>query len=54
MSGSVMTGNKLLLNTALVSFHGKPRNRESRLRTSIYQGRTETYVALDLDWVAGD
>lgn len=54
MSGSVTTGNKLLFNTGLVSFHGKPRSRESRLRTSIYKGRTETMVSVDLDWVKGD
>ena len=31
MSGSVITGNKLLFNTGTVSFHGKTRDRFSRL-----------------------
>ena len=54
MSGSVETGNKLLLNTGLVSLHGKPRSRHSRMKMSVYKGQNEALVEPDLDWVVGD
>jgi len=54
MDGSIATGNKLLFNTALVRFHGKPRNRHSRLFSTVYQGYKTALVESGLDWVAGD
>lgn len=54
MSGSIETGNKLLLNTGLMKFHGKPRDRASRLRTPVFKGQSKIMVDEGLDWVQGD
>lgn len=54
MSGSIETGNKLLLNTGLMKFVGVKRSRESRLLNSVYRGETEMFVEQDLDWRKGD
>jgi len=54
MSGAVETGNKLLVNTGLMSFHGAPRDRFSRLRRSIYKDDNQFLVEPGLDWEAGD
>jgi len=54
MSGSIETGNKLLLNTNKVLLYGKPRSRASRLRVPVFNGKTTTIVETGLDWVAGD
>lgn len=54
MSGAIETGNKLILNTGLLSFHGAPRDRFSRLRRSVYKDDSQVLVEAGLDWVAGD
>lgn len=54
MSGSIETGNKLLLNTGLMKFVGGARSRETRLRNSVIRGDTEMFVGIDLDWRPGD
>jgi hypothetical protein len=54
MSGSVVTGNKLIFNTGLVSFHGKERSRHARMHASVYKGKFEAMVDTGLDWVEGD
>ena len=54
MSGSVVSGNKLIFNTGTVKFFGKTRDRHSRMRISVYKGKTEALVSTGLDWVAGD
>ena len=54
MDGSVVTGNKLLLNTASMSMYGKRRSRASRLKASVYQGYDTAIVDAGLDWVEGD
>ena len=54
MSGAVETGNKLLVNTGLMSFHGLARDRFSRLRRSIYKDNDQILVEEGLDWVVGD
>lgn len=54
MSGAVETGNKLLVNTGLMSFHGKPRDRFSRLRRSIFKDNDQVLVETGLDWMVGD
>lgn len=41
MSGSVVSGNKLIFNTGLVSFHGKTRDRHSRMMLSVFKGNTQ-------------
>ena len=54
MSGSIETGNKLLLNTGLLSLHGMPRDRASRLLADVYRGYTTIQVEKNLDWTEGD
>lgn len=54
MSGTVEAGNKVIANTALVEFHGKKRDRMTRLQSPVYKDFTETLVESGLDWVAGD
>lgn len=54
MSGAVETGNKLIVNTGLMSFHGAPRDRFSRLRRSIYKDERQVLVEEGLDWEMGD
>ena len=54
MSGTVEAGNKIIANTNLVEFHGKKRDRMSRLRQPVYKDWTETLVDANMDWVAGD
>lgn len=54
MSGSVITGNKVIYNTGTVSMHGKTRSRYSRLRTSVYKDYTNAFVEPGLDWMADD
>jgi len=55
MSGVVEAGNKILANTGLVEFHGKPRTAMmTRLRSPVFVGYTKTLVEQNLDWVAGD
>jgi len=54
MTGSFETGNKLLLNTGLVKFFGKPRDRHTRLQTSVYKDFDTATVETGLDWVTGD
>lgn len=44
MSGSVITGNKVIYNTGTVSLHGKTRDRHSRLRRTIYKDFDTTVV----------
>lgn len=50
MSGTVEAGNKIIANTNLVEFYGKPRSRMSRLILSVARGDTVTYVDPNLDW----
>lgn len=54
MSGTVEAGNKIIANTALVKFYGKPRSRMSRLIQSVTRGDTVTHVDPNLDWQAGE
>lgn len=55
MASTVEAGNKILANTALIEFHGKPRNKMmTRLLASVYKGDTNALVEQNLDWVAGD
>ena len=55
MSGTVEAGNKIIANTGLVEFHGKPRNKiMTRLLTPVFKGDTKALVEQNLDWVAGE
>ena len=54
MSGTVEAGNKIIANTNLVEFHGKIRDRMTRLEAPVYKGFTEMLVGTGLNWVAGD
>lgn len=54
MSGSIETGNKLIVNTGLVSMHGKARDRFSRLHASVFNSQDMAIVEPGLDWVPGD
>ena len=54
MSGTVEAGNKIIANTNLVEFYGKPRSRMTRLLAPVYKDFTEVMVDTGLDWVAGD
>ena len=54
MSGSVITGNKVIYNTGTLSMHGLPRDRHSRMRMSVYKDNTMALVDSGLDWVAGE
>lgn len=54
MSGTVEAGNKIIANTNLVEFHGKPRSRMSRLKIPAYKDYSQVQVDTGLDWVAGD
>lgn len=38
MSGTVEAGNKIIANTNLVEFYGKPRTRMTRLKAPVYNG----------------
>lgn len=51
---AIEAGNKVLANTANVSFVGKPRSRMSRLIESAYPGATTIKVETGLDWKVGD
>jgi hypothetical protein len=44
----------MIANLGLVSFHGKPRSRNSRLRAPVNRGETAALVDSGLDWQAGD
>ena len=50
MSGSVITGNKVIYNTGTISMHGKTRSRHSRLKMSVYKDHNTAYVEPELDW----
>jgi hypothetical protein len=54
MSGSVITGNKVIYNTGTVSLHGKTRSRHSRLRASVYKDQSTAFVEPGLDWMPDD
>lgn len=54
MSGSVETGNKILVNTNLVEMHGIQRTSAARLQASVFNGDTTATVEAGLDWVAGE
>ena len=51
MSGSVVTGNKLIFNTGLVSLHGMQRSRHSRMRVPVFRSSIQAMVDTGLDWV---
>lgn len=54
MSGSVETGNKLIVNTNLFEMHGLTRSHYGRLQASVFNGDVNAQVESGLGWQAGE
>jgi hypothetical protein len=47
-------GNKVLAVLGTAKFYGQPRDRVSRIKSTISRGDTSAMVSSGLDWKAGD